>query len=145
MRQATRNPLPIAGPTAFTSLHARAALVWLDTMSRSDEWDLTIDEQTRLLGGLKRRTYQDIKKRALEGEPIDLGVDTMERLSLLLGIHKALRMIAPNESREEAARWFSTRNAHPIFGGLSIKEYLLTRGTMDALYTARRYLDAARG
>lgn len=145
MNNQARPAVALPTPTAFTPDHARAALVWLDAMGRHDLWNLTIDQQAQLLGGVKRRTYQEWKRQALDGKVIELARDTMERLSLLLGIHKALRIIAPNESKEEAAKWFSSPNHNPIFGGLSIKEYLLTRGTMDALYTARRYLDAARG
>ena len=145
MTQPSKTRVPLPTPTAFTPEHARAALAWLDAMGHQDQWDLTIDQQTQLLGGVKRRTYQEWKRQALAGQPVELARDTMERLSLLLGLHKALRIIAPNQSKELAVKWFSEPNTSPIFGGLSIKDYLLTRGTMDALYTARRYLDAARG
>lgn len=145
MNAQSRDAIPLPTPTAFTPEHARAGLAWLEAMGHQDQWDLTIDQQAHLLGGVKRRTYQEWKRQALAGKPVELARDTMERLSLLLGIHKALRIIAPNQSKDEAAKWFSLPNSNPIFGGLSIKDYLLTRGTMDALYTTRRYLDAARG
>jgi hypothetical protein len=130
----------------FTSPnHARAALKWFDTMRQKDEWDLTIDEQTELLGGVKRRTFQEWKKRALNGEPVELSRDTLERLSLLLGIYKALKVIAPDSRMDVAKKWFNQPNTNPLFSGKSPKEFLLSIGTMESLYKVRRYLDTARG
>nr|WP_324257424.1 antitoxin Xre-like helix-turn-helix domain-containing protein [Cellvibrio fontiphilus] len=130
---------------AFTPAHASAALQWLHKMSGADSWNLSVDEQAELLGGVPKRTYHEWKRRALAGEPVELSRDTLERLSLLLGIAKALQIIAPAERQELAYRWFTSPNQNPLFQGLSPKDYAITRGTMDALYTVRRYYDAARG
>jgi hypothetical protein len=132
-------------PTAYSPQHAAAALRWFDSMRQSDEWGLTIDEQIQLLGGVKKRTYQDWKKKALEGETVELSRDTLERLSLLLGIYKALKIIAPTDRMDVAKRWFNTPNQNALFAGLSPKAFLLEVGTMEALYATRRYLDSARG
>jgi hypothetical protein len=131
--------------SAYTAAHAGAALRWFDTLRRPEEWNLTIDEQIELLGGVKKRTFQHWKSQALQGEEVELSRDTLERLSLLLGIYKGLRIIAPANRPDVAKQWFSTPNTDRPFNGQSPKQYLLARGSMDALYTVRRYLDAARG
>lgn len=131
--------------TAYTAAHAGAALRWFDTMRRPEEWNLTIDEQIELLGGVKKRTFQNWKSQALQGEAVELSRDTLERLSLLLGIYKGLKIIAPANRPDIARQWFNTANRDRPFNGQSPKAYLLARGSMEALYAVRRYLDAARG
>lgn len=125
--------------------HVRAVLKWFDTMRQKDEWNLTIDEQIELLGGVKKRTFQEWKKKAIQGKPVELSRDTMERLSLLLGIYKALKIIAPDARMDVAKKWFNQPNTNILFSGKSPKEFLLSVGTMESLYKVRRYLDSARG
>ncbi len=125
--------------------HAAAALRWFETMRHSHEWNLSVDEQCELLGGVAKRTLQSWKKKALSGEDVDLSRDVMERLSLLIGIYKAYKLVTPSNRPEIAGQWFQVPNDNPIFQGKSVKQYLLEQGTMNALYMVRRYLDAARG
>jgi len=129
----------------YSGKHAAAALRWFETMRDADEWALSVDEQCELLGGVPRRTLQSWKKKALSGEDIDLSRDVMERLSLLLGIYKAYKLVVPSNRPDVAGAWFKQSNKHELFQGCSVKEYLLKMGTMNAMYTVRRYLDAARG
>ena len=79
-------------PNAYTSNHGRAALKWLDTMQKPDQWALTVHEQCELLGGVAKRTFMSWKAKARHGERVDLSRDTMDRLSLLLGIYKSLKI-----------------------------------------------------
>ncbi|WP_040556710.1 antitoxin Xre-like helix-turn-helix domain-containing protein [Reinekea blandensis] len=131
--------------TLQSPVHASAALRWFETMRDRQEWALSVDEQCELLGGIPRRTFQVWKKKALNREPVDLSRDVMERLSLLLGIYKAYQLVTPANRPELAGEWFQTPNDHALFQGQSVKTFLLSRGTMAALYAVRRYLDAARG
>jgi len=131
-----------------TSLHitddyAGAALRWFDTMRRENEWGLRVAEQLVLLGGIKRRTYQNWRQRALQGAPVTLPRDTLERLSLLLGIYVGFKILAPTDRPDLAKRWFAVPNRAQPFCGLSVKQYALNCGTLIALYSIRRYLDAA--
>lgn len=143
---AVKTAVAKVGPASvFTPAHASAALQWLHKMSGAEFWNLSVEEQAELLGGVPKRTYHEWKRRALAGEPVELSRDTLERLSLLLGIAKALQIIAPTERMELAYSWFTSPNQNPLFQGLSAKDYAITRGTMEALYTVRRYYDAARG
>lgn len=141
---AVESACPVISPLkATTPEHASAALRWFETMRQKDQWDLRLDEQLQLLGGIKKRTFQSWTKKALVGEPVELSRDTMERFSLLLGIYKAFQIIAPADRPEVGRQWFNTANDHPLFVGHSPKSLLIELGTVEALYAVRRYLDAA--
>jgi hypothetical protein len=127
----------------MTGQHASAALRWFDSMRAHSEWVLKTEEQCELLGGVKLRTFQHWTLRALQGEPVDLPRDTLERFSVLLGIYKGLKMLAPTERRDVALRWFYTPNSAMPFNGQSPKQYAIDEKTVDALYSIRRYLDSA--
>lgn len=126
----------------FSSLHASAALRWFDTVSRDDQWGLSVTEQIELLGGIKLRTYHNWRRNAQRGDEVLLSRDTLERLSLLLGIYAGLKMIAPNDRSDIAKQWFSAPNTGIPFCGMSPKQYVISIGTIGALYEVRRYLDA---
>ena len=137
-------PHPV-DPQPIGSAHAAAGLSWLAQMAATDKWNLSADEVVDLLGGMPVRTYHDLKRKALAGQPVSLSRDTLERLSLLLGIHKALQIIVPSGRPDLVYAWFNQANENPIFANRSIKEYLLQRKSIEALYVVRRYLDSARG
>lgn len=129
----------------ITKLHAAAGIEWFIEMSSKNKWDLSPEEAAELLGGIPLRTYHDIKRKVLAGLEVSLTRDCLERISLLLGISKSLHIIAPSGRTDLVYAWFYQPNDHPIFAGRSIKQYLLERKSMEAMYTVRRYLDAARG
>lgn len=129
----------------LTTLHAAAGMEWLYEMSKPKKWNLTPEEVADLLGGIPIRTYHDLKRKALAGQSISLSRDCLERISLLLGISKALQIVAPSGREDLAFSWFNQPNDNSIFAGRSIKDYLLERKSIEGLYAARRYLDAARG
>lgn len=135
----------LSAKSAFSPAVAGAALRWFETMRSADEWNLSVEEQAELLGGVKVRTLHSWKSRALASEEVELSRDTMERLSLLLGIYKGLKIIAPANRPDIGKRWFNTPNAAVPFNGQSPKQYIIDIGTMEGLYAVRRYLDAARG
>jgi hypothetical protein len=127
----------------LTPAHAAAGIEWLYSMTDPDKWNLSAEEAADLLGGIPIRTYHDLKRKALNNEPINLMRDTLERISLLLGISKALQIIAPEGRKDLAYAWFNQPNA--ALGNESIKTFLMKRKTIEALYGVRRYLDNARG
>jgi hypothetical protein len=131
-----------SGPT-LTATHSTAGLRWL--FERRERWGLTMDDLGTLLGGVRRRTLTDWQKRVNSSEQVDVSRDTMERISLLLGIHKALTLITPSGHERMAYEWF--RQPIDLMGlrGESIRDYLLKKGSMDAIYYVRRNLDAMRG
>ena len=100
------------------------------------EWKLRSDEQITLLGAPSERTYYRWRAGSVSGLP----KDTLERISVLLGIYKAINILLP--VRERAAAW--TRRPNKAFGGETALEVML-KGRVDNLYQVRRYLDSWRG
>lgn len=101
-------------------------------------WHLSIPEQLALLGIGSRSTYFKWRKEAHPKLPRD----TLERLSYLLGIYKALQLLLPDN--QAADEWVRRPNDAPLFGGKSALERMLSGNVAD-LYIVRQYLDAQRG
>lgn len=108
----------------------------------ANEWRLSEAERLRLLGLPSRSTFHGWVAKVRKGTDITLSVDELIRISAVLGIYKALKIIFAREG--DAERWLRSANTGPLFGGGSPLE-LVTSGTQDALMTVRRYLDAWRG
>jgi len=98
-------------------------------------WDISETEAATLLD-VPVRTYGRWKA---EG-PGRIGRDGRARLSNLMGIHKALRLIFREPQRGYA--WIKAPNA--AFGGRSALAVMLG-GELTDLMRVRRYLDAERG
>jgi hypothetical protein len=98
-------------------------------------WGLT-DEEAATLLDLPLRTYR--RWKAEGAGRIDR--DCKARLSNLMGIHKALRIIFREPERGYA--WVRTDNA--AFGGRSALAVMLG-GELTDIMRVRRYLDAERG
>ncbi len=99
-------------------------------------WGVTDGQACVLLGGLSPRTWARWKSGGAGRLPRDLKA----RLSNLMGIHKALRLIFREPERGYA--WVAKPNA--AFGGCSALEVMLD-GELTDLMRVRRYLDAERG
>lgn len=104
----------------------------------ADEWNLPVADQCKLLGGISRSTLNNWRG----GANVSLTRDQVERVSLVLGIYKALRLLFADG--DGARRWFTARNHDYAFAGLTPVERTL-RGGISDLYAVRRYLDAWRG
>ncbi|MEW9625147.1 MbcA/ParS/Xre antitoxin family protein [Rhodanobacter geophilus] len=101
-------------------------------------WDLRVAEQRRLLGDPPESTFYKWKREQAGG----LGRDTLERISYLLGIWKALQILFPDPAQADA--WLRKPNTAPLFGGHSALERMLSGNVAD-LFVVRQYLDAQRG
>jgi hypothetical protein len=101
-------------------------------------WHLSISEQLALLGITSRSTYFKWRR---EAQP-KLPRDTLERLSYLLGIYKALQLLLPDAPA--ADEWIRRPNEAPLFGGRSALARMLSGNVAD-LFLVRQYLDAQRG
>lgn len=101
-------------------------------------WKLTEVEQMKLLGLNSRSTLHSWKA----GRVSKIGHDTMERISYLLGIFKAINILLPDEKR--ADDWIRAPNTAPLFGGRSALDRM-TSGNVSDLFQVRQYLDAQRG
>ena len=104
----------------------------------ADLWELTVDEQMTLLGVTARSTFFKWKK-----DPnTTLPKDTLERISYILGIYKALQILLPDE--KAADEWVRRPNTAALFGGQSALDRMLS-GQVADLFVVRQYLDAQRG
>jgi hypothetical protein len=101
-------------------------------------WGLSVANQRGLLGWPAPSTYHKYKAGQLGALPYDM----LERISLVLGIYKALHILYPQA--ELADRWVRLANQNPIFGGKPPLD-LMIDGGIDGLYRVRRLLDARRG
>jgi len=138
-----RGPMNTSFHWAQSKLHTKEAAAaggaGLRAFAKIAElWHLSISEQLALLGITSRSTYFKWRK---EPQP-KLPRDTLERLSYLLGIYKALQLLLPDT--RAADEWIRRPNDAPLFGGRSALERMLSGNVAD-LYTVRQYLDAQRG
>jgi hypothetical protein len=101
-------------------------------------WRLAVDQRRILLGDISRPTYHNWQG----GKVGTLTRDQLERISLVLGIHKGLKLLFADEA--SAARWFTSPNRDLPFAGRSPLDRALG-GSIDDLYAVRRYIDAWRG
>jgi Protein of unknown function (DUF2384) len=108
-------------------------------MALLDHWKLTTEEQAMLLG--IATSNRAALTRYRKGEPIGTSRDQLERVGHLLGIHKNLRLLFP-QNRDLAYRWMSTRNK--AFDNLTPVEIVKDWG-FAGLLMLRAYLDRARG
>jgi hypothetical protein len=99
------------------------------------KWDLTDDQAATLLD-MPVRSYRRWKA---EG-PGRISRDGRARLSNLMGIHKALRLLFTEPQR--GYRWIQSGNH--AFGGASALDVMLG-GDLTDIMRVRRYLDAERG
>ena len=128
-----------AAPAPVDLSTREAAQALLRTFfSIAEAWKLGAKEAMTLLGLRSRSTFHVWKG----GKAGPLPPDTLERLSYVLGIYKALQMLLPSEAA--ADEWIRKPNAAPLFGGRSALERMLSGNVAD-LYEVRRYLDAQRG
>jgi hypothetical protein len=130
-------PLPKLVPDDIGTASAAEIQAMQRAMIRLFEnWGITDAEASALLGDLSPRTFQRWKT----GQYGRAGVDLVARMSNLLGIHKALRLLF--NDAERGYRWVRAANA--AFGGKSALTVMLG-GQITDLMRVRRYLDAARG
>jgi hypothetical protein len=80
--------------------------------------------------------YDALKKRT-----VVLNADQLTRVSLLIGIYKALNILY---SQKLADAWMTLPNTNPIFGGDTPLNYV-KNGGIPALMRVRQLLDARRG
>ena len=120
-------PTPITDEEAAAMFRAAVNLFRL--------WSIT-DEEAATLLDLPVRTYRRWKA---EG-PSRIGRDGKARLSNIMGIHKALRIIFRESQRAYA--WVKAPNE--AFAGRTALDVMLG-GELTDLMRVRRYLDAERG
>jgi hypothetical protein len=132
-------------PTAVfpaPSESARTAGALLRTFfSIADRWALSAGEQATLLD-TSRATVFRLRRRARRaggGGPVTgLSTSLVERLAVVWEIFKGLRTFFAN-NRMYADQWIREPNSHPLFGGRSALDRLLSGRVID-LYLVRDHV-----
>lgn len=101
-------------------------------------WTLSATEERALLGWPPPSTFHKYKS----GDAGVLSFDTLTRISLVLGLYKALQLLYAEPAF--ADRWMRMPNANPLFGGTTPMAFVAANG-VDGLLQVRRLLDARRG
>lgn len=103
-----------------------------------EKWSLRDPDARHLLGGMSTGSFYALKK---EPKIRMLDQDTLMRISLILGIFKALNILY---SPKLADAWMTLPNTNPMFRGLTPLAYIVQRGQPGMVYV-RQLLDARRG
>jgi len=103
-----------------------------------DLWKIKDADARQLLGGLSTGSFHAFKKQE---KSRTLAHDTLTRVSLLLGIFKALNILY---SEPLADAWISLPNRNPVFRGSAPLAYILQQG-LPGMLEIRRLLDSRRG
>jgi uncharacterized protein (DUF2384 family) len=142
--QAGLSGVPLAGVSRFAPENRkRLSAPALRTFAAiADLWRLNEEQRRLVLGYPSRSTYHNWMRLAREHRDITLDVDTLTRMSAVLGIHQALGVLFASDA--EAVAWLTDPHDAPMFGGQAPMA-LVTSGTLDGLMLVRRFLDAARG
>lgn len=99
-------------------------------------WGLKAQEERILLGEPATSTFYKWRN----GDGTALSRDTLERISYIMGIYKALRLLFPTE--EQANAW--PQKPSRDFGDETAISVML-KGSITNLAYIRRYLDGMRG
>lgn len=95
-------------------------------------------EGQTLMGDMPHSSYY----KGLSQHNVRLNRDQRERISYLLGIYKALRILFTDS--EQAMTWINRANTLSPFNGKSPREYMM-EGSIVRLAEVRRFLDFWRG
>src|SRR5687767_13972532 len=146
-RDQTRDPVAAAAPARRAAEADRAdpavrrklsgpALRTFFNVARV--WHLSATEERALLGWPPASTFHKYKS----GDAGVLSFDTLTRISLVLGIYKALHLLYAEPAF--ADRWIRMPNANTLFGGQAPMALVADTG-LDGLFQVRRLLDSRRG
>jgi uncharacterized protein (DUF2384 family) len=102
-----------------------------------EKWQLRNEDAMALLGGASHGRYFDLKKNR-KGL---LSQDELTRISLLIGIFKALNILF---GPRLANQWTIRPNSNPMFNNAPPLQFL-TRTGVPGMIGVRRLLDSRRG
>ncbi len=114
---------------------SRSAIAALFKLAQA--WQLRDGSARQLLGGVSNGVFYQLK----QGQNKTLDQDKLTRISLLVGIFRALNILY---SRKLADLWVNLPNSNPMFEGEAPLTYMI-KGGVPALMRIRQLLDARRG
>jgi hypothetical protein len=130
------NAIPVEKPALSDEKMAKSGLKAFFKIA--DLWALNPEQQKTILGIQPQSTFYKYKNLDVKKLP----KDTLERISYILGIFKALQILLSDEKSSD--EWVKKPNSAPLFGGYSALSRMLS-GNVSDLYEVRKYLDAQRG
>ena len=125
----------LADPAIRKGLTESGLRVFVNIASK---WDLNESQARSLLGGVASSTFH-AWKTAPRGKQLDQ--DTLTRISLVIGIYKALNIYF---GEPWADRWMTLQNRGTLFRGSAPIDYMIRHG-QPGMAEVRRLLDAWRG
>jgi hypothetical protein len=133
IQTSTEVPIPNLGEGySQDELHAMQRAV----IALFAKWNVSDVDAAVILGGLAAKTF----RRWKDGDYGRVNRDLADRMSNLLGIHKALRIIFSEPAG--GYEWVQAENK--AFSGKSALA-ILKQGGMEDIIRIRRYLDSLRG
>ena len=132
-RHAAPAPPDLSARSERERLSAPALKAFFNLTAR---WRVRDEDARALLGGVSNGPFYEMKRhpdRVLE-------TDRLMRISYLVGIFKALRILHAAPLADE---WVHLPNTNPVFAGETPLTYMI-RGGLPAMQTVRRLLDARR-
>jgi uncharacterized protein (DUF2384 family) len=124
----------LADPATRARLSPAAIVAFFSIV---EKWQLRNEDAMAMLGGISHGRYFELKRHR-KGL---LSQDELTRISLLIGIFKALNILF---GQRLANQWTSRPNSNPMFNGAPPLQYL-SRGGVPAMIGVRRLLDSRRG
>lgn len=125
----------LADPAERERLTPSAVKVFLNIAAK---WGLNEVQARGLLGGIASSTFHAWKTEP-RGKKLDQ--DTLTRISMIIGIYKALHIYF---GKPWADRWVGLGNRGTLFAGQAPIDYMLRHG-QPGMLQVRRMLDAWRG
>ena len=129
----------------FTSKHLSGQLDWFSSMMHRNKWSLTGYEGAQLLGITSLSEFQYIVRSVGSQKDACVPRQALVRLSLLVSIAKALRMLAPANRPDISYEMFNQAIKGGQLNKYSIKSYLLEQNDVMAFVIVRDYLHNISG
>ena len=108
----------------------------------ASHWKLRDEDARGLIGGISNGSFYQLKRGTTKtANSKTLDQDKLTRISLLVGIFKALNILYGTKL---ADAWVQLPNTNPIFGGETPLAYML-KGGVPSMLRVRQLLDARRG
>lgn len=101
------------------------------------KWGMTTEQMTTILG-VSSASINRVKNKSV----ISLTRDQLERISYVLNIHAALKLVFDNP--ENTYNFVNMANHNPYFNGATPMSIMLN-GSMASLYETHKRIDALRG
>ncbi|MCK0162285.1 hypothetical protein [Marinobacter sp. S6332] len=118
--------------TNITNNHGKAGLLWL--VNQAERWHLADSELASLLG-VTETTLKNWRAavQSTDDQSPEFAESVIERMGLLLGLHKALVCLTPAGHQELADEWFKKPIHLWGLNGNSIRSHILDEPSTEKL------------